>query len=103
MGKGMKIMLPCKNEKGQLYHLLVVAYNDVQTKDKAFANILEKAMKKIDDGYDYKLLCTSLSNHCDHYLLKNIGNIPQSVIDLNEDVHKIDRTYRGLTSLILNL
>lgn len=91
-----------KAEQNELYQLLSSAYQDVKDSDDEFAKILLKAMNMIDEGRDYKVMCTGLSRYCNQYLLRNVGNSPKSVIKLSELVQKISLTYRGVISLVFN-
>lgn len=91
-----------ENEKKELYNLLCLSYKDVKNSNDDFANILLKAIHKIDNGDDYKLLCTNIAPYCNNYLLKNIGKVSKNIVKLNELVDKINRTYRGKASFILN-
>lgn len=91
-----------KAEQNKLYQLLSSAYQDVKDSDDEFAKILLKAMNMIDEGRDYKVMCTGLARYCNQYLLRNVGNSPQSVIKLSELVQKISLTYRGVAGLIFN-
>lgn len=95
-------MVDKQMEKEKLLKLLFDSYQILKNSDTDFSNLLYEAYQKIENGKDYKIICSRISQICNQYILKHISNIPKPVGELNTLVQEISKRYRLMVGSIFN-
>lgn len=68
--------------------------------DQELTNILTSYKNKLEDGGEYKLVCTKLTNAITAYVRANHFRAPKSVLDLYNNLANVASQYRGFSSFI---
>ncbi|AGX41984.1 bacteriocin immunity protein [Clostridium saccharobutylicum] len=68
--------------------------------DKELAHILTSYKDKLENGGEYKLVCTKLTNAIATYVRHNHFKAPESVLKLYNHLANVESQYRGLFSFI---
>ncbi|MBN1068605.1 bacteriocin immunity protein [Clostridium sp. ZS1] len=68
--------------------------------NEELTNLLTTYKDKLENGEEYKLVCTKLTNDISTYVRHNHFKAPESVLNLYNNLAKIASQYKGIGSFI---